>query len=220
MNSMDLRVYVVTARLPQRGRDHLDIAAAAIQGGAGVIQFRDKKMSNAEFEPIAARIGRVARDNGVLFFVNDRVEIAIAVGAHGVHVGRNDPHVDTLRQHLPKNMILGASATNYDEAIEMNKLGADYLGVGPVFPTGSKSDAAPAIGVAELARICRAIPKPVVAIGGINSGNLRDVIEAGADGAAVIAAVAEAEDMVIATAELKSIWDSCSRSRAPGIKPT
>lgn len=211
MKPVDFRVYVVTARLPQFGRDHADIAAAAIQGGATVIQFRDKRMDDAEFAETAARVGRIVRDLGALFIVNDRVEIAVAVAADGVHVGDGDTPVSEVRKCVPFGMIVGASARNYDEAQAMGVSGADYLGVGPVFPTGSKDDAAPAIGVAELARICRAVPQPVVAIGGINQHNLQQVIAAHAAGAAVIAAVAESPDMVRATQELKSIWDHGQR---------
>jgi len=172
-----------------------------------VIQFRDKRMDDAEFAEAAARIGRIVRDLGALFVVNDRVEIAVAVGADGVHVGEGDTPVSEVRKRVPAGMMVGASARNYDEAMAMAVSGADYLGVGPVFPTGSKDDAAPAIGVDELARICRAVPQPVVAIGGINRQNLQQVIAAQAAGAAVIAAVAEAPDMVQATQELKRMWD-------------
>jgi thiamine-phosphate pyrophosphorylase len=105
-------------------------------------------------------------------------------------------------------MIIGVSAADYEEAMEMCEAEADYLGVGPVFPTASKSDATPAIGSDELARICCDVSKPVVAIGGINRNNLRDVIDAGADGAAVIAAVAEAPNMTVAATELMHIWEN------------
>ncbi len=165
-------------------------------------------MDDAAFATTAERVRCIA-NGGVPCIINDRVGIAIAAGADGVHVGRSDASPRQIRKLLPPEMILGLSATNYREALEMSFCGADYLGVGPVFPTGSKPDAAPPIGATELARICREVRLPVVAIGGIHAGNLRQVIEAGAAGAAVVAAVAEAPEMQAAVAELRSIWEKC-----------
>lgn len=210
MKKMDLRVYVVTAELVRLGRTHEDVARAAVTGGGTVIQFRDKFMDNAAFAAMADRIRCTAAAGGVPCIINDRVGIAIAAGADGVHVGRSDAAPREIRNLLPPDMILGLSATDYDEAMEMSFCRADYLGVGPIFPTGSKPDAAPPIGPTELARICRDVRLPVVAIGGINAKNLRQVIEAGAAGAAVVAAVTEAPDMQAAVAELRSIWEACS----------
>ena len=204
---LDLRVYVITTRLPHLGRDHFTIAEAAVRGGATILQFRDKTMPDAEFAVAASRILCIARQGGVPLMVNDRVEIAAAIGADGVHVGRADAAVSGLRHSLPPGMIIGASATCYDEAIAACDAGADYLGVGPIFSTSSKADATPPMGADELARICRAAKLPVVAIGGINAENLRSVVDAGAAGAAVIAAVAEAADIAGATAELRFAWD-------------
>jgi len=155
----------------------------------------------------------IARAGGVPLIVNDRVDIAISLGADGVHIGRNDANIQDTKKRLPGGMILGASATNYTEALEMDHAGADYLGVGPIFPTGSKSDATPPIGPKELARICRAVSVPVVAIGGINSRNLRQIVDAGASGAAVIAAVGQASNVVTATVGLKIIWKDGERLR-------
>jgi thiamine-phosphate pyrophosphorylase len=212
----DLRVYVITAMLPHLGRDHYAIAEAAVRGGATVLQFRDKTMPDTEFAATASRILSIARKSGVPLIVNDRVGIAAAIGADGVHVGRGDAAVGDIRRALPPGMIVGASATGYDEAIAACDAGADYLGVGPVFSTASKADAAPPLGLGELARICRDVKLPVVAIGGINAGNLKSIVEAGAAGAAVIAAVAEAADAAAATAELRFAWDSpVARRQAP-----
>jgi thiamine-phosphate pyrophosphorylase len=205
---LDLRVYVITTSLPRLGRDHLGIAQAAVRGGATVVQFRDKMMTDAEFAATATRLLEITRPAGVPLIINDRVEIAIAVGAAGVHVGQHDAQVREVRRSLPANMIVGGSATNLAEAIEVSDAGADYLGVGPVFSTGSKADATPPMGTEELASICRAVRQPVVAIGGITPQNLEQIIKAGAAGAAVIAAVAEAPDMVGATTELADIWST------------
>jgi len=152
------------------------------------------------------RLARLTRAAGVPLIVNDRVAVAIAVGADGVHIGRDDGNVYDIRSGLPAGMMLGVSATSYFEAVGMNATGADYIGVGPVFPTAGKGDAAPPIGLDELGRICRDCRKLIVAIGGINRDNLRRVIDAGAAGAAVISAVTQAPDMAAAVAELRGIW--------------
>jgi thiamine-phosphate pyrophosphorylase len=206
VKTIDLRVYVITASLPRLGRTHEDIATAAIQGGATAIQFRDKLMAEGEFIETASRVAAIARAAGVPFIVNDRVAIAIAIGADGVHVGRKDGDIREIRKSLSAGMILGVSATDYDDAVRMSATGADYLGVGPIFPTGSKDDATTAIGPDELARICREVKQPVVAIGGINTNNLRCIIDVGTSGAAVIAAIAEAPDMAAATTKLRRVW--------------
>jgi len=211
---LDLRVYVVTAAVPALGRTHVEVAAAALRGGATAIQFRDKLMNDAEFADVAGNIAVLTRAAGVPLIINDRVEIAIAVGADGVHIGQSDGDVGKVSGLLPPGMILGVSATDYQQALAMDATEADYLGVGPIFPTGSKDDAAPAIGVEELRRICRNLNHPVVAIGGLNLDNLRSVIESGAHGAAVISAVAHAPDMVVAAAEIRDLWNRASlRSR-------
>jgi thiamine-phosphate pyrophosphorylase len=209
VKKIDLRVYVITAELPRLGRTHEDVARAAVTGGGTVIQFRDKLMDDAVFATTADRVCSITAAGGMRCIINDRVGIAIATGADGVHVGRGDAAPHQIRNLLPPDMVLGISARDYDEALEMSLCGADYLGVGPVFPTGSKPNASPPIGPTELARICRDVRLPVVAIGGINAKNLRQVIEAGAAGAAVVAAVAEAPDMQAAVAELRSIWEKC-----------
>jgi thiamine-phosphate diphosphorylase len=189
------------------GRTHEDVALAVVAGGGTVIQFRDKFMSDDVFATMADRVHGIAASGGVHCIVNDRVGIAIAAGVEGVHVGASDADARQIRIRLPERMLLGISARDYDEAIKMSLHGADYLGVGPIFPTGSKPDATPPIGPRELEKICRDVRLPVVAIGGIHASNLRDVIAAGAAGAAVIAAVAEAPDMQAAVAELRSTWE-------------
>jgi thiamine-phosphate pyrophosphorylase len=209
---LDLRVYVITACVPELGRTHEQVAAAAIRGGATAIQFRDKTMSDKQFAETATRVAVLTRAAGVPLIINDRVAIAVAIGADGIHIGRSDGDVREIRKALPAGMILGVSVTNYLEALEMDATDADYLGVGPIFPTGSKDDAAPAIGLEELARIHRDVNKPLIAIGGINQGNLRRVIEAGAAGAAVISAVTHAPGMVAAVAELRDVWQGCISS--------
>jgi thiamine-phosphate pyrophosphorylase len=208
MKKLDLSVYVLTDAVPALDRTHEDIAWAAIQGGASMIQFRDKTMSDRQFAETAARILGMARAAGIPLIVNDRISIAVAIGADGVHIGRNDGDAGEIQRALPPQMIFGLSAINYDEALQMDALRASYLGVGPVFPTASKEDATPPIGIEMLHRICRIAQTPVVAIGGINCATLPSVFHAGAAGGALISAVTHARDMTVAVRELKSIAES------------
>ncbi len=208
MTPLDLRVYVITTDVPHLGRTHLDVAAATLRGGARVVQLRDKALGNEEFLETARRIQSLTRAHGAKLIINDRVDVALALGADGIHVGRHDMPVEELKKLVPPGMVVGLSATSFEEAKALACSGADYLGVGPVYPTTSKDDATPAIGIRELARICREVSVPVVAIGGIQEANLDEVIAAGAAGAAVIAAVAHAPDMAVATAQLLAQWES------------
>jgi thiamine-phosphate pyrophosphorylase len=207
MRVRDLRVYVLTDDVPELSRTHEQVAAEAIAGGATMIQFRDKRMDDDLFADTAARLLRLTHAAGIPLIVNDRVSIGIAIGADGVHVGRRDGDALEILRALPKGMIFGVSATSHREAMAMDVSGADYLGVGPVFPTSTKEDAAPPTGAEELGRICRDVRTPVVAIGGINRHTLPRVIQAGAAGAAVISAITRAPDMTEATRELVRLWN-------------
>jgi thiamine-phosphate diphosphorylase len=205
--SIDLRVYVLTEEVPELGRTRLDVAREAAKGGATAIQYRNKTGSPAERLWEALAIESICEKTGVILIINDFPDAAAIIGAEGVHVGSSDCSLDEARKILPTEAIVGVSATNYAEAVAADKAGADYIGVGPVFPTESKPDAAPAVGIEEFGRICRAVKAPVVAIGGIDADNLEAVARAGAAGAAVIAAVARAKDMTEATSRLRQAWE-------------
>jgi thiamine-phosphate pyrophosphorylase len=191
---------VITSRTARRG--HLEVARAALEGGARFLQFREKEMTTRELVETAAELRRLTREYGATLVVNDRVDVAPAAEADGVHVGESDLPVAEARRLLGPGAMIGASAATVESARAAEAAGADYLGVGPVFPTGSKPDAGEAIGLTCLAEIKAAVSIPVLGIGGIDAGNVAEVMRAGADGVAVIAAVSEAEDMVAATAEL------------------
>jgi thiamine-phosphate pyrophosphorylase len=160
--------------------DDLETARRAIEAGATVVQLR-VKASTAE---VVAR-GSHFRQLGTTFVVNDDVDAALELGADGVHLGQADPGAQRARQ---RGLLLGRSATSYEEAIDAD---ADYLGVGPIWETPSKDDASAPLGLDELARICRAVRVPVVAIGGIDASNAGSCIEAGAAGVAVIRAATD-----------------------------
>ncbi len=201
---IDLTLYVITTEVPDRGRSHLDVAKAAIEGGATIIQYRGKDRSSFQAYEEAEKIRTLCREKRIPFMVNDRVDIALAVKADGVHLGQGDLPIEKAREIFPGGFI-GASVRTVEEAVEAEEKGASYLGVGPIFPTISKEDAGEAIGVEELKKICRVTNLPVVAIGGINVENLKDVIMAEVAGVAVISAVALAEDMIEATRSLKNL---------------
>jgi thiamine-phosphate pyrophosphorylase len=207
---IDLTLYVITAEVPDRGRSHLDIAKAAIEGGATIIQYRGKDRSSFQAYKEAEKIKALCRERRIPFMVNDRVDIALAVKADGVHLGQEDLPLKKAKEIFPEGFI-GASVRTVEEAIEAEERGADYLGVGPVFPTISKEDAGEAVGVEGLEKICQSTSLPVVAIGGINVENLKDVIIAGATGVAVISAVALAEDMIEATRSLRNLIEEMKK---------
>jgi thiamine-phosphate pyrophosphorylase len=179
------------------------MARAALEGGADAVQLRDKSASAYNLCLWAKEIQPLARKFGALFVVNDRVDVAMISGAEGAHIGPADLPVREARKLLPRPAILGVSAGDQVAARKAERAGADYLGVGPVFPTTTKPDGRPALGLDGLAAIIKAVSIPVVAIGGINHENVSGVIAAGAAGAAVISSVATADDMAAAARALK-----------------
>lgn len=210
------RLYVISDERLGRGRSHVEIADAAIRGGADVIQLRDKTASGRRLYEVALRLRALTREAGVSFIVNDRLDIALAAGADGVHLGPEDLPASVARGILGPGKILGISAETVEEAVRAEKEGADYLGVGPVFEArGSKEDAGEPRGPELIARIRGGCRLPIVAIGGIGAENARKVREAGADAAAVISAVVSAEDIAEAARRLKRLLTG-AEGDAPG----
>lgn len=198
----DYSVYVVTDRALAGGRSLAGVVVAALDGGAGVVQVREKTPSSRAFFEEVLAILRVARPLGRPVIVNDRVDIALAAGADGVHVGQGDLPCEAVRRLAGPDRIVGVSVGTVEEAVAAERAGADYLGVSPVFATPTKADAPPATGLDGLRRIRQAVRVPLVAIGGIHAGNAADVIRAGADGVAVVSAVMAAADPRAAAAGL------------------
>ena len=186
-------LYVVTA--DHRGRTHVGMAKAAVSGGAGTIQYREKKASSRAMLETASRLRAITAAAGALLIINDRIDIALAVNADGVHLGQDDMPCRAARELLGDGYIIGISATNLSEAVEAAKDGADYIGLGPIYPTISKDDAAPAMGIEGLEKVVSAVSVPVVAIGGLTADNIGGVVAAGAAGIATISAIAGADDM-------------------------
>lgn len=203
--TLNLSVYVITDRLLSRGRSHREVVEKAIDGGATCIQLREKDITSREFFASALELRKLTREKGIALIVNDRLDIALAVGADGVHLGQDDLPFAEARRLMPPEMILGVSAGDRQEALEAQSLGATYLGVGAIFKTGTKADAGEPIGLPALADICRSMRIPVVGIGGINAANARFVIEAGAAGAAVVSSVVAVPDITAAAAEIAGV---------------
>lgn len=196
-----LRLVVVTEAVGGE-RGHEDVARAALAGGCRAVQMRDKDMTDMEFARVAARIKALCRRRHALFFVNDRVDVAAAVGADGVHLGVEDLEVASARQLMPQGAIIGFSPESMEEAREAAAVGADYLGIGPVFGSPTKADAGRPIGLDGLEAYCGARIAPVIGVGGITAGTAASVVEAGAVGVAVVSAVSRADDMESSAREI------------------
>jgi thiamine-phosphate diphosphorylase len=202
-----LTLHVLTDRDWSRGRSMFDVAKAAIDGGATVIQLRDKKASTRLLVEEGKELRQLTSKRGVLFIVNDRVDVALAVDADGVHVGQDDMPPELARKLIGPKRILGVSAGTLDEAVAAVTAGADYLGVGPIFTTQGKADAGDPIGVSLISELARRYTTPLIAIGGITAANAGAIIRAGASGVAVITAIVNAEDITAATRQLANVLD-------------
>jgi len=184
-------------------RSHVAIAEAALAGGADMIQLRDKAGSLRELLPQARAIQALCRARGALFIVNDRVDLALAADADGAHVGQEDLPARSARSLLGNGRILGVSTHSLEQAHEAQAHGADYIGFGPMFATGTKDTGYPARGLDALREIRCAVSLPVLAIGGISLENVSAVVEAGATAPAVISAVVRAADIAAAAAAFR-----------------
>lgn len=190
-----LALHVLTDRDWSRGRPTLEVAAAALDGGATVIQLRDKTGTTREMVTEGLALRQLTRERGALLIVNDRIDVALAVDADGAHVGQDDMPAALARTLLGPDRILGVSAATLEEAAEAVAAGADYLGVGPIYATRGKSDAGPPTGLGLVSDLAARYDIPLVAIGGIDATRAADVVRAGGAGVAVITAVVNAEDV-------------------------
>lgn len=210
-------LYVVTDEAIGRGRSHAELAGMALKGGADAIQLRDKTVPDRTLLDIAEDIRTLTEEAGALFIINDRLDIALASGADGVHLGQQDMPVAIARLIAPRDLIIGVSVRSLDEAIRAEQSGADYLALSPVFTTSSKSDAGAPNGLKTLRSIREACTIPLIAIGGITRENVVSVISAGADGAAVISAVVGEKDVTSAAADLRQLILTARNMKKPDI---
>ena len=201
LSAETLRLYAVTDRTWLNGRTLADCVRMSISGGATMIQLREKSLGYEAFKSQALEIQSICRENHIPFIINDNVNLAVDVNADGVHVGQDDMNAVNVREIIGPEKILGVSVRTVEEAILAERNGADYLGAGAVFHTGSKSDAVD-ITHSALREICGAVKIPVVAIGGINAGNINMLAGTGIDGVAVISAIFAQDDIQRASREL------------------
>ena len=207
MNPDQWRAYLVTQQSLSAGRSTEEIVEAAIEGGIDAVQLREKGTSAQHRIELGERLRKLTGEAGVDLIVNDRIDIAYAIGADGVHLGQSDPSVSTAREILGPAATIGVSVSTVSEARLAAISGADYLGVGAIYGTDSKPDAETAddgLGVDQLAKIVEAVTIPVIAIGGITAENAAGPIAAGASGVAAISAITAADDPTAATRELRA----------------
>jgi thiamine-phosphate pyrophosphorylase len=191
---VDYSLYLVTDRDLSRGRTNFQIINSAIKGGVTTVQLREKSATTRRFLKEALEIKEFCRDNNVTFIINDRIDIALAVDADGVHVGQDDMPIEYAHRILGYDKIIGVSAFDEKEAIEAEKAGADYIGVSPIFTTPTKPELDEGVGLDGLRRIRKAVDISLIAIGGLGPSNAFDTIKAGADGIAVVSAIVSADD--------------------------
>lgn len=199
----DLLLYAVTDRHWLNGRTLREVVKESLDGGATFVQLREKTLDDETFLQEAKELQQLCREYDVPFVINDNVDIAIKMNADGVHVGQSDREAGDVRAKLGPDKIVGVSAGTVEEAILAEKRGADYLGVGAVFPTGSKDDAVD-VPFDTLKAICEAVSIPVVAIGGISCENVKELAGSGICGVAVISAIFARKDIKKAAQELKT----------------
>ncbi len=208
------RLHVLTDTSIQSRFDHVQLATMAVRGGADVIQYRRKDGSTREMIREARRIREITRRAGISLIINDRIDVAMAADADGVHLGTEDFPIAIARRLLGPHRILGGAGGSIDEARMSAAAGADYLGCGPIHPTSTKSDAGEATGPSLLLEVGKAVRLPLIAIGGITEANAAVVLQAGAHGIAVVSAVCGSPEPEEAVRALRRIVDAAPRGGA------
>ena len=212
--NFDYTLYLVTDRQLMSCDSLTEAVEQAILGGCTMIQLREKELPSLEFYNQAVAVKQVTERYHIPLIINDRIDIAMAVQAAGVHIGQHDLPAATVRKVIGENMLLGGSASSIAEAIQAQQDGADYLGVGAMFPTGTKTDAE-SVSMEELQKIRTAVSLPIVVIGGINKGNAGRFKPMGIDGLAVVSAIIAQSDIKAAAAELKDLF--CGKEKKHGF---
>ncbi len=201
-------LYVIVDPDACRGRDVLDVARLALEGGASMLQWRDKRREKGAQLTEARALRELCAEHGALLIVNDHADLALAAGADGVHVGQGDLPVEEVRRIVPAGFIVGASTNNVEEALAAEAAGASYIAIGSIYPTSSKEpERTRAASPERLSEVKAAVGVPVVAIGGIDASNIEEVVRAGADAVAVISAVCGADDVTAAARQLAAQFE-------------
>lgn len=197
-----MQLYLVTDRHWLKAHSLYEDVEAAINGGVTCVQLREKHLNHQLFVQEAKELKELCNQNQIPLIINDNVEVMLEVDADGIHVGQSDMQAQDVRKLIGSDKVLGVSVQTVEQAITAQKAGADYLGVGAVFPTGTKDDAIE-VDLATLQDICQHVDIPIVAIGGINQENLLQLKGSGIDGIAVVSAIMAAEDIIEVTKQLK-----------------
>lgn len=203
-----LRLYLVTDQSSAGGRTLTDVVAAAVQGGVTCVQLREKLLNTRDFLAQALLLKELLAPHGIPLVINDRIDVALACGAQGVHLGQGDMPVAQARRLLPPDVFIGWSVETMDDVVRSALLSVDYLGVSPIHATPTKTDTQTPWGLDGLRKVRSATALPLVAIGGIHAGNARAVLAAGADGLAVVSALCSAPDPRAAALALRKLMDS------------
>ena len=201
----DYSLYLVTDRMRMSTKTLGEAVEQAVIGGCTMVQLREKEILSLDFYVLASEMKKITDGYGIPLIINDRMDIAMAVGAAGIHIGQKDIPADIARKVIGKDMLLGVSAVSAAEAVNAAKAGADYLGVGAMFPTRTKPDAG-FVSMEELGRIRKAVDIPIVVIGGISKENAMLFQPMGIDGLAVVSAVIAQPDIKKSAADLKSLF--------------
>ena len=204
---------VITDRELRRGLSHVDIAAQAVEGGASMIQLRDKVAGPRQLLREARQIAQLCRERGVCFIVNDRLDLALAVDADGVHLGQDDLPPRNARALLGASRNLGVSTHSLEQALRAAEQGADYVGIGPIFATATKATGYEPVGCDTIRQLRARIDIPIVAIGGIKLSNVGEVIQSGAAGVAVISEIVGVDDITAATRAFMTAIEQAEQGR-------
>ena len=200
-----LKLYLVTDRDLSLGRSLEEVVSEAVQGGVTVVQLREKEASTGEFIELARRLMTLLKPLDIPLIINDRVDVALAVDADGVHIGQSDMSYEDVRRLLGPDKIIGLSVENFEDIEAANALDVDYVGISPVYGTPTKTDTAEPFGLDGLRKAVQMSVHPTVAIGGMNASTIAEVMAAGTDGVAVVSAICSAENIRKATSDLRAI---------------
>jgi len=201
---VDYSLYLVTDRALSLGRSNLEVVQSAVEGGVTLVQLREKEATTREFYEEGLRVGAYLKARDIPLIINDRIDLALALDAAGVHLGQDDMPIDVARKLLGPRKIIGASVFTLEEAKIAESLGADYLGLSPIFVTETKPELVRQIGIEGIPLLKAAVQIPVVGIGSMSESNAYDAVKAGLDGVAVVSAICSREDPRAAAAAIKA----------------
>lgn len=203
MKNLDTRIYFITDSTPYTEQEFLARVRSALSGGVSLIQLREKQRTTREYIDLAQKVGALAAQFGVPLIIDDRIDVALAAGVKGVHLGQSDMPIKTARRILGEDYIIGATAKTVEQALEAYEQGADYLGVGAIYPTTTKVKTV-LTSTETLDKICKAVPIPVNAIGGLNKDNIAVLKGIGIKGVCAVSAIMKAPDPKTAAEELSA----------------